>query len=119
MVCGNTDHLEVVAILEMFATRLAVILVMAFSLHVLLGGYLGMKLDGTNLARRPWCPMIQGIHMLLDCVYGTEYTRASVTFIPWSKVTRIVHVLLAGAGTVELFGASLALIHPGDVMIPE
>lgn len=116
----GVDHLEVVAILEIFVTWLTVILVMAFDLHVLLSHPLGVNLDGTNLAGKPWCPMIQGINMLLGCVYGTEHARASITFIPWSKVTRIVHVLLAGAGTVELFGASLALIHPeGDVMIPE
>lgn len=76
MLCRNTDHLEVVAILEMFVTRLAIILVMAFSLHMLLGGSLGVKLDGTNLARKPWCPMIQGIHMLLDCVRVQNGTRA-------------------------------------------
>lgn len=108
----NADHLEVVGILETPITRFAVILVVAFTLHVLLGRSLSLKLDGTNLARKPRCPMTQGSHMLLDRVRGTELASASVTFIPWPPVTRIVHVLLAGAGAVELPWASLALVHP-------
>lgn len=106
------SHLaKTVLILETPIALSAVVFVVSFGLHVLVGSFMGVEHLGTRLTGKFWLPMVLGIHMLIGSSLRREGTGAGFTFKDWCPVIKRIHVLLAATLSPKLTSAGLTL-HP-------
>lgn len=94
----------------------AVVLVVSFGLHMLVGSFMGVEHLGTRLAGNCWLPMVLGIHMLICRSLRREGTGTGFTFKDWCPVTKRIHVLLTATLGLKCSRAGLTF-HPMVVFV--
>lgn len=87
--------MQIVFIMELAVTALAVVLVVSLRFHVLLGGLLSVESLLASTAWKLRRPVIGFVHMLVGCILGVEDlpTRLAGKFL--GPVSARVHVLVA------------------------